>query len=174
MLQKIKLKDYNLFMDGSIEVDPSIVRSLILKSIPIEKIFVNQIDDEIQKFNLVSTKKIKIKESLDDISTDWTLPEEYKYKDIEEFLINLSDKIENDSLYEKRIQRLVKEIELYKKHNLFDVLRVIIYVIDNFKEKNIVWGVGRGSSCSSYILYLIGLHDIDCVLYDIEIEDFLR
>jgi DNA polymerase III alpha subunit len=40
--------------------------------------------------------------------------------------------------------------------------------------KNIVWGVGRGSSCSSYLLYLLGLHEVDVVKYDVDISDFIR
>jgi DNA polymerase III alpha subunit len=50
----------------------------------------------------------------------------------------------------------------------------LIYVIDVMTEKNVVWGVGRGSSCSSYLLYLLGLHEVDPVKYEIEISDFLR
>ena len=115
-----------------------------------------------------------MKESLDPFSFAWTLPEHYKYMNVDEYLLNLADSIERDSLFDKRLQRLAKEIELFKRHKLEDVLRVIIFIVDEFKKRNVVWGVGRGSSCSSYILFLIGLHDIDPVLYEIEIEDFLR
>ena len=33
--------------------------------------------------------------------------------------------------------------------------------VDFMRENNIVWGVGRGSSVASYVLYLIGVHRID-------------
>lgn len=161
-------------MDGSIEVDPSIVASMLLRGVPVEKIFVTHMNEEIEKFNQFSSTKIGKKEQLKDISFEWTIPDHYKYMNIDEYLLNLSTQIEQDKLFEKRLQRLAKEIELFKKLKLEDVLRVIIFIVDEFKKKNIVWGVGRGSSCSSYILFLIGLHDIDPVLYDIEIEDFLR
>jgi DNA polymerase III alpha subunit len=42
------------------------------------------------------------------------------------------------------------------------------------REKDIVWGVGRGSSVASYVLYLIGVHKIDSLFFDLDIEDFLR
>jgi len=50
----------------------------------------------------------------------------------------------------------------------------LIYVVDVLNEKNVVWGVGRGSSCSSYLFYLLGLHEVDSVRYDVEITDFLH
>lgn len=47
-------------------------------------------------------------------------------------------------------------------------------LIDKLKSDNKVWGVGRGSSCASYILYLLGVHDIDSVLYDIDFREFSK
>lgn len=171
---KNKLKEYTLYEDGSIEVDPSFVASMVMKGIPVEKIFVTKLDEEVDLFNKFSSKKLGVKKELDPFSFAWTLPEHYKYMSVDEYLLNLADSVEQDSLFDKRLQRLAKEIELFKRYKLDDVLRVIIFIVDEFKKRNIVWGVGRGSSCSSYILFLIGLHDIDPVLYDIEIEDFLR
>jgi DNA polymerase III alpha subunit len=82
--------------------------------------------------------------------------------------------IEKDELYDKRIERLSQEICLFKELELENVLKTLIYVIDVMKDKNIVWGVGRGSSCSSYLLFILGLHEVDPVKYDIEITDFIR
>jgi DNA polymerase III alpha subunit len=42
------------------------------------------------------------------------------------------------------------------------------------RKHNIVWGVGRGSSVASYVLYLIGVHKINSMYYDLDIEEFLR
>jgi len=50
----------------------------------------------------------------------------------------------------------------------------LIYVLDVMREKKVIWGVGRGSSCSSYLLYLLGLHEVDPVKYDVEFTDFIR
>ena len=48
------------------------------------------------------------------------------------------------------------------------------YIIDTLRENNIVWGVGRGSSVSSYMLYLIGVHKVDSIKYNLNINEFIR
>jgi DNA polymerase III alpha subunit len=47
-------------------------------------------------------------------------------------------------------------------------------MIDVFNKNNIVHGVGRGSSTSSYVLYLLGVHFIDSIKYDLDINEFLK
>jgi DNA polymerase III alpha subunit len=42
------------------------------------------------------------------------------------------------------------------------------------RDNNIVWGVGRGSSVSSYVLYLLGVHRVNSLYYDLDIHEFLR
>jgi DNA polymerase III alpha subunit len=75
---------------------------------------------------------------------------------------------------EKRIKRVETELKEYERRNLFDILRVLIFVIDEFKKQNIVWGVGRGSSCASYILFLIEVHSVDPVKYSIPLAEFFK
>ena len=65
-------------------------------------------------------------------------------------------------------------IHLYDKYNIIDVLKVCIYIIDTLRKNNIVWGVGRGSSVASYVLFLIGIHKIDSIKYNLIIEEFLK
>jgi DNA polymerase III alpha subunit len=48
------------------------------------------------------------------------------------------------------------------------------YLVDTLRKNIIVWGVGRGSSVASYILYLIGVHRIDSLYYDLDIAEFLK
>jgi DNA polymerase III alpha subunit len=57
---------------------------------------------------------------------------------------------------------------------MIDVLKAMKYMVDVLKSNNVVWGVGRGSSVSSYCLYLIGIHKIDSVKYDLPITDFFK
>jgi len=38
----------------------------------------------------------------------------------------------------------------------------------------VIWGVGRGSSVASYVLYLLGVHRIDSMFYDLDVAEFLR
>ena len=50
----------------------------------------------------------------------------------------------------------------------------MIYLVDYMRKNKIVWGVGRGSSVASYVLYLIGVNKIDSIKYKLECQEFLR
>jgi DNA polymerase III alpha subunit len=149
---------------------------MIVKGLPISKLAVTHMTPELKQFNMFSEAKIGVKTDLapDLFPPSWNLPDSYKYLDVDEYLIGLIEKVEQDALYEQRLARFELEINLFSTLNLYPVLRTLIYVLDEFKRQNVVWGVGRGSSCSSYLLYLLGLHDVDPVLYDIAITDFIR
>ena len=71
-------------------------------------------------------------------------------------------------------QRVDEELQLYVKYNLLNVLKFLVYLISVMREHDIVWGVGRGSSVSSYVLYLLGVHKVDSIKYGLNINDFLK
>ena len=98
--------------------------------------------------------------------SNWFIPESYKQLDIEEFLVAQCP--------EQNYQRLIDELDLFKQNNMMPVLKTMKYVVDTLRSNNIVWGVGRGSSVSSYVLYLIGIHKIDSVKYDLPIDEFFK
>jgi DNA polymerase III alpha subunit len=98
--------------------------------------------------------------------SNWFMPEKYKNLDIEEFLVTLCP--------EENYERLVTELALFRQHSMIDLLKYIKYLVDTMREHNIVWGVGRGSSVASYVLYLIGVHKIDSVKYELNINEFLK
>jgi DNA polymerase III alpha subunit len=101
------------------------------------------------------------------LSNCWFMPDKYLNIDVEQYVLNMvSTEIEQ--------QRITHEMKLYRERNLEPVLRLIIYLVDLMREKQIVWGVGRGSSVSSYVLYCIGLHKVNSIKYDLSIEEFLR
>ena len=97
---------------------------------------------------------------------EWFMPTEYKTMDIENFLVENCPK--------ENYERLIEEIELFRQHNMTDLLRYLKYLVDTMREHNIVWGVGRGSSVASYCLYLIGVHKIDSIKYNLDIREFLK
>ena len=66
------------------------------------------------------------------------------------------------------------ELAEFKARNLFSILQLLIYIIDTMRKNNLVWGVGRGSSVASYILYLLGVHKVDSVKYNLDIKEFLK
>jgi DNA polymerase III alpha subunit len=75
---------------------------------------------------------------------------------------------------QQEIDRVRVEYALYEERELIMLLRLFIYIISYLREKKFVWGVGRGSSVSSYILYLIGVHRVDSIKYGLEIKDYLK
>ena len=99
--------------------------------------------------------------------TSWYMPDEYKNLDIAQWLL---DQCKTDV----ELQRVGKELILYQERNLFPLLQQLKYIIDTWRTNNIVWGVGRGSSVASYVLYLLGVHRINSIYYDLDIEEFLR
>jgi len=97
----------------------------------------------------------------------WFIPKEYKELDIAKWLL---DQCQTDEQY----LRVVEELELYVQHNMIDVLVCIKYLVDYMRQHDIVWGVGRGSSVASYCLYLIGLHKVDSIKFQLDIAEFLK
>lgn len=177
-MNPIDLGDRQLWPDGDFTVDPDRVTDYVFKLAgkDIRHLRVSEITPEIRGYNAISETPISVKDGVDPsiFPPLWALPDRYKYLEIDEYLIGLADRIERDDLYDSRVQRLSEEIWLFKDHGLDDVLRCLIYVVDTLREKKAVWGVGRGSSCSSYLLFLLGLHSVDPVKYDIDVADFIR
>jgi DNA polymerase III alpha subunit len=96
----------------------------------------------------------------------WFIPTQYQNLNIEQFLL--------EQCPPENISRLQQELSLYKSNNMIPVLTAMKYVVDTLLANNIVWGVGRGSSVSSYALHLLGVHMIDSVKYELPIEEFFK
>jgi DNA polymerase III alpha subunit len=100
--------------------------------------------------------------------SEWLMPEEYKNFDIESWLYNQIPPWDDNN------QRLRDELFEFEVRNMMNLLRWLKYFVDTARANNIVWGVGRGSSVASYVLYLIGVHKIDPIKYDLDWWEFLR
>ena len=98
---------------------------------------------------------------------NWHMPLEYKNLDIAEYILALCNT-------DAELQRCGAELLLYQERNLFDLLRYLKYLVDVMKQNNLIWGVGRGSSVSSFVLYKLGVHRIDSMFYNLDIGEFLR
>lgn len=99
--------------------------------------------------------------------TEWLMPDEYKNLDIAQWIL---DQCSTDA----ERQRVGQELLLYQDRDMFNVLRFLKYFVDTMRAKNLVWGVGRGSSTASYCLFLIGVHRIDSMFFNLPIEEFLK
>lgn len=99
--------------------------------------------------------------------THWHMPEQYKHLDIAAHVLNLCGN-------QAELQRCGQELMLYQERDLFDLLRYLKYLVDVMRDNQIIWGVGRGSGVSSYVLYKLGVHRIDSMFYNLDIKEFLR
>jgi DNA polymerase III alpha subunit len=97
----------------------------------------------------------------------WRMPKSYKDIDIAEYVLSLCKS-------DAEIQRCGQELLLYQQHDLFNLLKYLKYLVDIMKDNHVIWGVGRGSSTASYILYKMGVHKIDSMFYNLSITEFLR
>lgn len=98
---------------------------------------------------------------------DWFMPEEYQFFPIVDWLFDQCQT-------EGQRNRVELELKLFIQHNMLDVLYYCKYLVDTMRTNKILWGVGRGSSVASYVLYLIGIHKIDSIKYELSIEEFIK
>ena len=98
---------------------------------------------------------------------EWFMPREYKNLDIAKWVL---DQCKTDA----ELQRAGEELIMFQERNMFILLQYLKYLVDTMRENNIVWGVGRGSSIASFVLYLIGIHRINSLYYDLSINEFLK
>jgi len=99
--------------------------------------------------------------------SQWFIPEPYASLDVQEFLLM---KCQNEA----QIERILYEWTLFEERNMIPLLRFLVYAVNHFRENDIVWGVGRGSSVASYALFLIGVHRVDSMAFDLDIREFLK
>ena len=116
----------------------------------------------------IESLQILSENDFDRINT-YLIPEHYKSLDVEEYVRKLVSEGDSD-----QIGRVEMELTEFKTRNLFPVLKVLIYIIDTMRKNNLVWGIGRGSSVASYVLYLIGIHKVDSLKYNLDIKEFLK
>ena len=97
----------------------------------------------------------------------WYMPDPYQHLDIAEHVLGLCTT-------DAELQRCGEELLLFQERDLFNLLRYLKYLVDVMTQNNLIWGVGRGSSTASYVLYLLGVHQIDSMYYDLDVSEFLR
>jgi len=110
---------------------------------------------------------ISVTEFDDNCRNNWYMPEEYQSLDIAKWILDLC-------ITEQELQRVGQELILFQERNMFPLLQYCKYLVDTMRKHNIVWGVGRGSSVSSYVLFLLGVHRINSIHYYLSIDEFLK
>jgi DNA polymerase III alpha subunit len=99
--------------------------------------------------------------------SNWHLPVEYQTMDMEAFLLS-------KCTTPAAMNRVRQELGEFKQRNMMNVLRWLKYFVDTMRANNMVWGVGRGSSVSSYVLFLMDVHRVDSLKYNLDIKEFLK
>jgi len=121
----------------------------------------------VPKFQILEKLSLTVDEFDLENQKSWFIPKEYLEFDINCWLLD-------QCLTDEEKSRVNIELEEYQKFDLIFLLNVSKYLVDTFRKNQIVWGVGRGSSVASYCLYLIGLHKVDSIKYNLDIHEFLK
>jgi DNA polymerase III alpha subunit len=124
-------------------------------------------DDLTQYINRLDLERLQYPIPPKEINSQhWFIPNDY-FPNLTEMLYGMCETDEQRN-------RVSQELELYIKHGMYDVLHVMKYIVDTLRANKVVWGVGRGSSVASYVLFLIGVHKIDSIKYKLPIEEFFK
>ena len=99
--------------------------------------------------------------------SEWFMPDEYKKLNVHNYILT-------KELTQEETARAAEELAELEGRGMINLLRYMIYLVDFMRENNIVWGVGRGSSVASYVLFLIGVHRINSIQYGLDWREFLR
>lgn len=156
----------NLIMEGHdvtkierVKVDPNIDLERL--------VFFVENPDQLMTWTFPENSDISVPEFDHIRQGHWFVPDEYKNMDIAEYILGLCDS-------QEELQRCGQELLLFQERDLFDLLRYLKYLVDIMRKNHVIWGVGRGSSVSSYVLYKLGVHKIDSMFYDLDHREFLR
>ena len=146
--------------------DPNrtIKRALVENNIKFDEVLQLENAPELIQYNKLDMTV----EQFDNINqSNWLMPEQYKTMDIAQYVLNQCQG-------EAELQRAGKELLLFQERDMFVLLRYLKYLVDTMRENNIVWGVGRGSSVASFVLFLLGIHRINSLYYQLDIGEFLK
>jgi DNA polymerase III alpha subunit len=122
--------------------------------------------DRVELCKVFLEPTVSMEEFDKDNQAQWFMPDDY--------CPNLVEMLYSMCTTPEQTERVNIELELYIQHGMFDLLYYLKYLVDTMRENNIVWGVGRGSSVASYVLYLIGIHKVDSIKYELDIHEFLK
>lgn len=172
-----ELKDRLLWYDGKSSMDIDDIVKMILNGQSLHAVYCLEYTPEVEMFNKLPLCNLQVKYDNDHIKSDWNIPEKYKNINLREFLLKkvcIHNLNKTEEYICKSKIRIDYELKLVEDMNLTGLFQCILYLIDVFIEHKIVWGVGRGSSCASYILYLMDLHCVDSIEYDIPANEFYK
>jgi hypothetical protein len=174
----MRLRDRTVLDTGEVALDHDALVELALDGRPLGGLLAAA-DPRVDRYNRLSTGRIRT--WTDDgrpvgpppESYGWTTPEPWASADPADACIARLESLglHTDAAYVGRLEREVIEME---SRGMLPVLRHTMYLVDHWRKRGVAWGVGRGSSCASLVLYLLGLNLIDPIKHGIPMEEFLR
>lgn len=126
-----------------------------------------EFDHPEDQVTIYETPQLTVEESDAARQAKWFIPEPYASIDVQEWLLMKCQT-------EQEVVRVLEEYAMFEERDMVDMLRCLIYLVASFREEGIVWGVGRGSSVASYCLYLIGIHRVNSLKYNLDVAEFLK
>ena len=153
---------FELLYQGNTSVLPKLSVDINQDLISLENTSGIQFIDTIQY-----DQSITVEEFDSSKQTEWLIPIQYKNFDIKEYCLQKCNSIEEKT-------RVNEELAEFERLGMIQLLIWCKYFVDVCTENDIMWGVGRGSSVSSYVLYLIGVHKINSIKYKLDWKEFLR
>jgi DNA polymerase III alpha subunit len=179
----IKLKDRTLRFDGVSVVSPDMVAEMLMLGAQPSQLRVTEETWEVQQHNSQVAEEAELRLPGDPIKIDlrWQLPEPYLSWSFEDLEQEVAECFEQrcpadytTSQQEEALTRLADELAEVKKRGMVEFFKTVIYILAVFREKGVVWGVGRGSSCASFILFILGLHSVDVIRYGVPADEFFH
>ena len=143
-------QDINGFISDT-DIDPNQIQSVV------ENFYYQTAtsdDMSIEQYDLQNQKQI-------------LMPQAYQDLDIAKLVLDLCQT-------DQELQRCAAELLLFQQHDLLNILKYMKYLVDIMTENQVIWGVGRGSSVASFVLYKLGVHKVNSLYYDLDIQEFLR
>ena len=174
-MEIIDLKNRVLDKQGNIVYFPDALIELLYKDVDINDVYFTEDNDDVKLFNQYAYENFDGKEfknptklkTLEERKHDWFYPKSYDEIVLEDYFLNLcNNDIEKD--------RVKLELKMFLERDMEKFLRFCIYFSDMIKENNWVVGCGRGSSVASYCLYLLKIHLVDSIKYNLDIKEFLK
>lgn len=155
---------------GQMYIDDNEIVELMLanrqvKILPSNKTSFHHFESTCKKYGL----DVPFKLASDQSDIHWAMPIEYVNLDLHDYIEKMHPTLTKDQWC-----RIDEELKEFEQRNLMDLLRFLCYFVSVIRSNNIIYGVGRGSSIASYVLYLIGIHRIDSYKFNLDIKEFLK
>jgi DNA polymerase III alpha subunit len=173
---KIKLPNRTIYTDGTVICSAKAVEDVLYSGQPLDNVIVEPTwDAELYNASnkLLDTNFTQLLMSSEPVYgnypwyQDWNTPIEFKDIRLEEYLIS---RCKNET----EMKRVETELQMFYERDMYPVLHHLIYLVNYWRKNKVLWGVGRGSSVSSFVLFLIGINRINPIDYDLDISDFLK